>query len=458
MAAAPAPVGGSGTAHTGILVFSAVVTAAGLATEPRTASIAFAVAQTAIVASLILRALRERRGWRGAQFVVAVSLLLLFTVPCWLYALDPTLLDRGSPARATLIVNIALYGYALGLLVRAPTGPPQRGLLTARPAEPRTRGLTIWWLLGCGALATLLLRHGSPLEYLSHLDQSAALNLGAFHLVALAFTMRFSVLAWAAARWSRGEPMPWPVIALAAAGTALIALLGARLFLVVALADFLLLYALLRRPLRLRAVAPYVVIAGIVIVFGAGTVKRYQSYRTTHVQAPVGFVEYATTVAPGEFATAYANNYVDTVRLVATADELVPDRAAYEYARPLLELAVKPLPRPIRPTLERQRLLQETFTPNQDYAYAMPLIATALLAGGVLVVVLASVLIGWLVAVLEARLSRDGLSVAALCTLVVAVVSVPGILRSGVPAGVTLFLVDVVGMWVVARTGLRPAR
>ena len=440
-------------AATWLLIVSGCLTAAGLAAAGQTAALLLVAAQTALLGSVVVRALRGRLGWRSAEFVAAVAWGLLFTVSCWLYALDGGLLDQGTPARAVLIVNVALLAYLVGLLLVSRCGPRVRGTLAIAPAQPRPRVLTAWWLLGFVALAALLLRHGNPLEYLSRLDRTAALNLGAFYLVALAFLMRFAPLAWAAGRWSRGEPLEPAAIVLAVAGTVLIALTGARLFVAIALADFLLLYVLLRRPLRLRRVAPYALATAVVIVFGVGTLKRFQGYNATHPDAQVGFVDYATQRAPSELADAYANNYVDSVRLVAISDRLVPRSADWEGARPLLELAVKPLPRPIRPGIDRQAVLQQTFAPSEEYAYAMPLVATSFLAGGILVVILVAAGTGALVAALDRRLAGTSSAVTA-TVVVVAIVSFPSVLRGGVPAGATYFLVDVIGMWVVARTGM----
>ncbi len=441
-------------AQPGLLLASGLATATGLVLAGQAAALMFSAAQAAALAALFVRALRGQRGWRSAEFVAAVAWLVLFTVPCWLYALNPPLLDQGTPARAALIVNIALYAFLLGLMLWRPTGPPVAGPVAVAPMQPRPRVLMAWWALGLVALAALLLRHGNPLEYLTRLDRSAALNLGVFYLVALAFAMRFAALAWAAGRWSRGEPLEPMAIALAAAGTLFIGLTGGRLFVAVALADFLLLYVLLRRPLPLRRVAPYAMTAGILVVFVAGTVKRYQGYNATHPDAQVGFTQYATKQAPSELADAYANNYVDTVRLVAITDRLVPRSAGWEGGRALLEMAVKPLPRPIRPKIDRQPVLQQAFSPTEQYAFAMPLIATAFLAGGIIVVVLVSLASGALMGLLDRRLSSETLTAGAAAVLVVAIVSAPSVLRAGLPAGATLFLVDVIGMWVVARTGL----
>jgi len=439
-----------------LLLASGVLTAGGLALADQATALALCAAQTLVLASLFTRAVRGRRGWRSAELVVATAWMLLFTVPCWLYAVDPGLLDQGSPARAILIVNVALYGYLLGLLTRTVAGPTVDGPVPVVTMQPRPRMLIAWWLLGFVALAALLLRHGNPLDYLTHLDRSAALNLGAFYLVAIALFMRYAALAWAAGSWSRGEPLGRLPIALAVAGTIFIALTGARLFVAIALADFLLLYVLLRRPVPLRRIAPYVLAIGVLIVFGVGTLKRYQGYNSSHPDAQVGLAHYAIKQAPSEFASAYANNYVDSVRLLAIADRLVPRSADWEGGRALLEMAVKPLPRPIRPKVERQEVLRMAFNPSEDYEFAMPLIGTSFLAGGIVIVLLVSVATGALVGWLDRRLASDALSARSAAVVVVAVIGFPNVMRGGLPAGVVILLVDVFGMWIVARTALRP--
>ena len=438
-----------------LLLVAGILTAAGLALADQAAALMFCAAQSAVLGCLCVRAVGGRRGWRSAQLIVAIAWGVLFTVPCWLYGLDPQLLDTGTPARATLIVNIALYGYLLGLMLRPSIGPRDDGAIPAAPMQPRPRALVAWWLLGFVALAVVLLRHGSPLAYIGHLDRSAELNRGAFAIVATALLMRFAALAWAAGSWSREERLPARAIVLAVAGTVLIGLTGGRLFVVVALADFLLLYVLLRRPLPLRQVTPFVVAIGVLVVFGVGTIKRHQGYNAAHPDARVGLAEYATRQAPTELSSAYANNYFDGVRLIAIADEMVPRRADWEGARALAETAVKPLPHAIRPEVGRQKVLRRAFNPTEDYAYAMPLIATSFLAGGMLVVLLVSIATGVLVGALERRLASDTLTAGGVAVVVVAAVSFPSLLRAGLPAGAVFLLVDVAGMWLVARTGLR---
>ena len=437
------------------LLASGAITAAALLGSGQAEALLLCVAQTTVLGVLFARSLRGRRGWRSAEFAVAASWALLFTVPCWVYALDPGLLDRGSSARATLILNVALYGYLIGLMLWRQSGPPVDGPLHVAAVTPRTGVLKAWWLLGFAALAVLLLRHGNPLEYLSRLDETQATNRGAFFLVAIALLMRFSMLAWAAARWSQGRPLERTALALVVGGTALVALTGGRLFVAVALVDFLLLFVLLRRSLPLRRVAPWAIAAGLVIVFGLGTIKRYQGYESAHPGTTTGFVEYATKRAPPEFAAAYVNNYVDGVRLLAIADSLVPRSASYEGVRPLLEMAVRPLPNAIRPEIDRQPVLDAAFNPAEGSAYAMPLVVTSFLAGGVLVVLLASLATGAFVGRLDRALASETISAGTVAVVVVAIVSVPGVLRAGVPAGMMLLIVEIVGMWVVARTGLR---
>lgn len=437
-----------------LILASGILTGAGLLFSGRAAALLLCVAQTAVLVCLFMRALRGRRGWRCAEFGVAASWALLFTTPCWLYALDTGLLDRGSAPRATLLTNIALYGYLLGLMLWRSTGPPVAGAMPVVAVRPRLGVLKAWWLLGFSALAVLLLRHGDPFEYLSRLDETQTTTRGAFFLVALALLMRFSTLAWATARWSLGEALEPRAVGLIVASTALMALTGGRLFVAVALVDFLLLYVLLRRPLTLRRVAPYAIVAALLIVFGIGTIKRYQGYEAANPGTNVGFLEYATERAPRELVAAYANNYVDSVRLLAIADSVVPGSASYEGGRPLVELLVRPLPNAVRPDIDRQPVLRQAFEPGGAGAYAMPLPVTSFLAGGILVMVLASLAVGAFVGRLDRSLASDCQRAGTVTVLVVAIVSVPGVIRAGVPAGVILLLVEVAGMWLVARTGL----
>jgi hypothetical protein len=395
---------------------------------------------------------RLGRGWATANAATGAAWALLFLVPCAVYTVAPHYLAGYDVASALAVVDVSLLAMLAGYRLGLGAGPLRaRGPLVAvwrTPVLPRRAAG--WFVVGLIALGVLMAHAGGPRAYLSRLDQTAGLNAGLFYVVAVALALRFGPSAIATLRWAGGAPLGRAGIATVAAGLGLLLLTGARAFMAVGLAQLLLTFALVRRRPSLRRLAPVALVAGLVLVFGVGAVKRHQSYNAQHPGAPLSLAAYLWHVAPGTTVDAYVNNYVDTVRLVAMAHRVVPAQAPFEGARPLEMLLLKPIPSGLRPAVARDPQIRRGFVPAGGFTYAEPLQVTAYLAGGPAAVVVAFVLVGVGLSRLDRWLTRDRpRHPAALAAAVAAAVQVPVLLRSGLPDGAAFFGVEVLGMAAV---------
>lgn len=415
---------------------------------------ALCVVQVLGIAVLARSGGARERGWRTGAAVIAASWFPLFTVPCLVYAIDPSLLPQGSDVRATAIVNLSLFALLLGMSVGRPHDDKAPGLITADANEPADRRLIAWFCIGLAALVGLMSANGGPAEFVSNLDRSGAMSAGLIYVVWLALAIRFAPVVRAGANWAQGRPIGRWTLAALIVGTVLIGLTGARAFVAVAGVQILLTYALLRRPVRLRVVAPAMVVLGILLVFAVGIVKRYQGY--THAVDPgIGFIDYVQERAGPELVESYVNNYVDTVRLIALAEDITPRRAPYEEGRLVLRLLAKPIPRSVRPDVPRNGTIEENFTPSGGYSYAVPLQAALYLAWGPGALVLGFLALGAAIRTLDVWLAAPRTRpLSHVLAAIACVVQVPVLLRSGVPEGLSFLLIEVVGVWAVAASSV----
>ncbi|MCW3067367.1 MAG: hypothetical protein JWN32_4539 [Solirubrobacterales bacterium] len=391
---------------------------------------------------------RIRRGWATANFVTGAAWLALFLGPCAVYAVAPRHLPGLDAAGAIGVVDVSLFALLAGYVLTMRSAPvvAERRRIEVRPTRERPARAVAWFVVGLAGLAVLLAHAGGPAAYLSHLGETAGLNSGLFYVVWIALALRFAPFALVFVRWLRGVPVGPAVTALVLAGLALVMLTGARSFVAVGAVQLVLASALLRGRPSLARLAPIALVAGVALVFGLGTIKRHQSYNAQHPGAQLSLWTYATDVAPSSLVDAYVNNYVDTVRLVAVARSIVPKLAPYEGPRPLVELALKPVPSSIRPNVHRNREIAKVFDPHGGFAYAEPLQATAYLAGGPFVVALAFALVGLVVGRLDRWLATPALrSPVATAAAISLCVQIPVMLRSGVPNGVAFLGIEVLG-------------
>jgi hypothetical protein len=421
----------------------------------RAVTFALAVQQTFGVVWLFWLGYSRQRGWVSATFVTAAAWAPLFLVPCWIYAINPSLLTTTASADQPLaLVNISLFALITGLLVsRSPpaadTRFPRRDI--AEVAGPSTRALVGFGGFGLLCLAILMARNGGPIAYITSQYRSGQLNSGLLYVVWGVLFLRFAPLAGAAARWAQGRPAGRLLWVYLLAGSTIVALMGAREFLASAAVEILLVGAIVRRRIRLRTLVAPVLVAGFLLVFGLGAVKFYQDYNVTHPGHRVSFIHYVIHIAPGHTVDHYVNNYVSGVSDIGLARRIVPAQAGYEYGKAVLQLLLKPIPSPYRPKLREARIISAWFGSNGGYAVAVPLQATAYLQFGIPGVIVAFALVGMLLAGIDRRLASPSTHrLPYLLVLITLAVQVPVLLRGGIPAGVVFLLMEVIGAWVAA--------
>lgn len=444
----------------GVGVVAAALAAVASASGADTATRAGLCVVQAVALALLTRAeLSGGRGWATASFVVGAAWAALFTVPSIAYTADPGLFDvpdlTGTLAVVTAATVALLGGYA-AFAREGDREPVPAATVTVTAATVRPAWAIAGYALGLLALCALAAKAGGPAAYLRSLNQTALSTSGLFYVIAVVLLLRWVPAAVIAQRWGSGERAGRWAIAGYALGTVLLGLTGARAFVAVAAVEIALLWTLLRTPVPTRRVLTVGLVAGAVLVFGVGTVKRYQSSQSIPGAVHQSFGAYATKTAPGELLPAYVNNYVDTVRLMGLARATVPHQAPYEGIRPLKEMALKVVPSQVRPELHRSRTVQAVFSPAGEGMYAVPILANGFLAGGTLVVLAVAVLLGALLRAVDVRVLRTAsLPAWQLLTLLAVVVQLPMAIRSGIPNGVALFATEVLGAALAARLVVR---
>jgi hypothetical protein len=421
------------------------------------------VTQTLGVGWLLVRSWRNPRGWANGGFICAAAWVPTFLVPSWIYTMNPGLLDIApSPVDALALVNLSLFALIAGIEAFGGGGPstgPTLRMAKVHTLPLRGNGIAAWFLLGLLSLATLFAVNGGPASYLHNLDQVGAMNAGLTYLIWGVLALKFASFTMLSNRWSRGLPATRAEIALVTAAVLLVGLLGARAFVAIALVELGLFYHLVRRPIPLGAVLAVTLLASVVVILGGGTLKRFQNYQSAHPGTRVSVFDYALRIAPSELPNAYANNYADGVRLIALAREVVPSQADYEYGKVILQTAVQPVPASLRPHVSSDPAIDGTFNPGNGNTYAMPMQAVAYLQFGPIGVLLTFLFVGFVLTRIDRRLLSPVESRLSTWLLLVALIAnVPFLLRGGLPRGLAVGAIDVIGLWVVARTVERPAK
>lgn len=419
---------------------------------------ALCVVQACSLLLLMRSELGSGRGWVTGSFVVGAAWSALFLVPSVAYTIDPGLFDIRDLTGTLAVVTVGTTAFCGAYLLTRELGsaPERAAPVAVSSATVRRPRAVLGYAIGLLALAVIVANAGGPLEYLRSLNRTAGINAGLFYVIAALLLLRWVPVAIIAQRWGQGERPGRLVMTAFVLGTILLGATGARLFIVIAVLELAMLWSLLRRPIPTRVVLVGGLVIGLVIVFGLGTIKRYQSAKSLGTIGDQSFATYATTTAPKELGVAYVNNYVDTVRLVGLSRAVVPDLAPYETVRPLKELFLKPLPSAIRPDIGRSKTITFAFSTGPDTAYSVPIQATALLAGGPIVLFAISALLGWLTRLVDRRLLRaERIATWKLIMLVSLIIQIPLIIRSGIPNGVAVGLTDVIGAaataWLILR-------
>lgn len=429
------------------------IVAASVTGGAQTLAIMLAVGQTFGLAWLVGLSIARGGNWANATFVTAVVWAPLFLVPCWIYALDPTLLRTTSaPAQPIAIVDVSLFALIGGLLVdryrHGKPSPPDLVHVVAAPEVSR-RALIGLGVFGLACLGLLMAANGGPIAYITSQYNSAQLNRGLFYLIWGVMFLRYAPLTAVATRWAQGRRASRGLIAYLVIGCGIVLVMGTRELIAVALVQVLLVAALIRRRPRLSTVAVPALLIGLLVVFGLGAVKFYESYEALHPHRGIGFVSFVENVLPAKTENDYVNNYVDGVSLIGLGRRLVPAQAHYEYGLEILQLLLKPIPSGLRPQIAEQPVLKAAFNPP-GFTYAIPLQLSAYLEFGIGGVVVVFFGVGALLGAVDRRLAARRQSLPALLALATLAVQIPVLLRGGVPAGVAYLLIDVVGVWIAA--------
>lgn len=441
-----------------VLLCGATAATTALLSAERPTIFALVVCQTLSVLWLGRLTWSQTRQWATVGTLVAAAWTLTFLASSWIYSISPGLLDVARPTQALAIVELSLL-CLIGGLALSPRSPVKPGPAFVRvlPTTLRPRILALWCLLGLLALAVFFHSSGGVVHYLKNLNREGGLSRGKTYFEVLALALLFAAQLVVCVRWSLGERLKAPHVAAVILGLALVALLGARLFIAIALVELALFYALVRRRPELRHMVPALLITAILVIFGLGTIKRYSNYQSAHPEIHTTFGHYLRTAAGDELTTAYANNYADGVRLIALARITVPAYAPPEFGKEFLRLLLQPIPYPWRPSVATAPAIQAAFYPSTTTAYAQPLQVVSYLQFGVPGVVLAFFLVGAGIAELDRALAKRRLfRVSTLLALLAMSVDVAVSLRDALGPADAVTALALLLLWLVARTSEVP--
>jgi hypothetical protein len=232
---------------------------------------------------------------------------------------------------------------------------------------------------------------------------------------------------------------------------ALLAFIGSRLLLLVALLQMLLLYAALR-PLgrRFRVALAGSVLIGALAFLGLGELRRWESDGRV-----VSFTSYLTHTGLPQLPRVYVNDYADAVRLSVIARRVVPAMAGYEYGKEFLRVALQPLPSQIRPKVGLSPGIAAAFTSGKN-GNALPIPVEGYLQFGIAGAVLLSLLLGLGVGLTD-RIGARARDVGWLTATIAASTGAVIVMRGSLHQGVALAVIDVLGFFVAHRLLYRPA-
>jgi hypothetical protein len=440
----------------GLVLLSGIAAAAAAVFDAeRPTMFALVLCQTFSVVWLGRLTWSKTRQWATVGVLVSAAWTLTFLASSWIYSVSPGLLDIGSPTQALAIVELSLLCLIGGLALspRSMSDQPGSEYVQVLPTTLRPRILALWCLLGLLALAVFFHSSGGVVHYLKNLSNEGGLSRGKTYFEILALALLFAVQVGVCARWSVGKRLNALQMGATILGLALVALLGARLFIAIALVELALFYALVRRRPRLRRLVPTLLITAILVIFGLGAIKRYSNYRSAHPGVHTTFGHYLRTAAVHELTTAYANNYADGVRLIALGRVTVPAYAQPEFGKEFLRLLLQPIPYPWRPNVSTALAIKAAFYPSTSTAYAQPLQLVSYLQFSLPGVVFAFFLVGAAIAELDRQLTGQRLfRVSTLLVLLALTVDVAAFLRDALGTADAVAVLSLLLLWLVART------
>jgi hypothetical protein len=423
---------------------------------------ALAAVETALVVILAAASWSRERGWAQAGVVAAGTWTLVFLIPSWVFAADPSLLTVGSRNGAIATVDLSLLCFIAGYLARRRTTrtllPASRPLTPVRSRETSLdpRWLTAWTVLGLFGLTVLFAATGGPIHYLRNLSNEGAMTRGRTYFIYAGVATVWVAQCIVCMRWLNGRGAGrLPLLALAAA-LVLVAIIGARELVAVPLLELALFYWIVRRRISGRLAAVVVLLAVFVVVFVFGMAKRYGNYLIEHPGTHISRIDFMFTSGPGDFARSYATNTADGVLLIALGEHVVPSQAPPELGKEFLRLALQVLPSSIRPTVATAPAIETAIYPSKTNSYAQPLQLVAYLQFELPGVIVAFLVIGAAAAQIDVWLASERqYRLSTLLLLVALATAIAMLLRdadSGATAGA---IIEVVGIWAVARTSER---
>ncbi|MEA2197155.1 MAG: hypothetical protein QOJ25_1206 [Solirubrobacteraceae bacterium] len=418
--------------------------------------------QTALVAWLGALSWSAERTWARAGVIVTVAWIPTFLISSWIYAVNPSLLDVGPPNGAIATVDLSLVCFIAGYV-----WPPRRGRVApeervaealapyvqVRETTLSRRWVIAWIAVGCVGFCAIFAVTGGPIHFIRNVSNEGSLTRGRTYFIAAALALVFLAQAAACSCWARGAALSRWLIAGLAVAFALTATLGARQLLAVPLVELALYYGLVRARVSVRVVVPLVIAAALVLVVGLGMVKRYGNYQQLHPGTHISRLQYLITKGPADFMSSYAGNTADGVRLIALGERTVPSAAPPEYGKEALRLLLQPLPSGMRPAIPTAPAIKAAIYPSSVNSYAQPLQLVSYLQFLYPGVVLAFLVLGAATAKLErALVSTRTWRPSTLLLLVALTTAVTTLLRDADAGAIAVSLIEVVGLWAVART------
>lgn len=413
---------------------------------------------TGLLAGTVWLALegRDHRGrWSWPVAVLVTGMAGLLTVPAVLLVAFPGLsVDAGRPLSGGLtLIAITLAGTLAGLTLGRAVPRDRLPRLAARLARPPVaaaggRGRVVaGWVVAALALGLFLHAAGGAREYFAHLDRTGASTAGLTYLIWGVLAAKFTTLAEVGRRWSAGRGCGRLLGVAAVASIGLAGLIGARILIVVALAQVALLALALRGPSRRTLVCgSLAAVAAFACIVGLGELRRWQS-----LAPAAGFSTYLTTSGLPELPRTYVNQYADGVRVAVLARAAVPDLAPFEHGTEVVRVLAQPIPGAVRPQLPRPAGLRAVFTTaGGSSGNALPLPVVGFLQAGAAGAAIAGLALGLMLAGIE-RAMAHARDPAVLLALIGAMTGAVMVLRGSLPQATALALMDVIGFLVAGR-------
>jgi hypothetical protein len=423
-----------------------------------------AAAQTALVAVLVTVSWSRDLAWARAGVIAAGAWVLIFLIPSWIFAADPSLLTVGSRNGAIATVDLSLVclivGYTGARYAAGRVRGPESGATRAPAAERATsldrRWLIAWLVLGVLGFTVLFSTTGGPIHFVKNLSDEGAMTRGKTYFLFAGMALVWVPQALICARWLNGSPAGWRLLVAFAIVLAFTATLGARELLAVPLIELVLFYWAVRRRISARRVAAGVAAAVFVIVFVVGMVKRYGNYVAEHPGTRISRLDFMFTKGPGDFARSYSVNTADGVLLIALGEHIVPSKASPELGKEFLRLGLHVLPSSIRPAVATAPAIESAIYPSKTNSYAQPMQLVAYLQFELPGVIVAFLIVGAAAAQIDRLLlghARYRLST--LLLLVSLATALTMLLRDADAAASAATIIEVVGIWAVAYTSER---